>query len=427
MRTARRDPLPGKPIHDRSRWRAPFCAVLGLLACASPALGESLREEDAVARVLARPEVRALLDADVELARAAAADAGAWPDPELSYEREDLDGEITPGSREETFGVRQTFDLSARRFGRWRAARQQVAASELGREFRLQERAAAVRALFRETLAQQRRLEEVRRWAERLGRMADSMARRFEAGDVSAYDRGRIDRERASGAARLAIEEARLTALAARLAADLGQPDAPVPVLEGTLLDPTPLPARDGLRERIASRPDLRALEREVRAAAIARGAARRWWIPDPSVGAGVKRTAAGDAREEGWILEIGVPLPLFDRGKGERLRAGAELRARQARLRLATDAALARAGGLHAQAARLQEAARAFRAEAVEPAAPLVEAAEAAYDAGELGILELLDAYRSALDAHLQALEIEEDAARARIELDLALGDSPS
>lgn len=55
--------------------------------------------------------------------------------------------------------------------------------------------------------------------------------------------------------------------------------------------------------------------------------------------------------------------------------------------------------------------------------AAELVRTAEAAYAGGELGILELLDAYRGALDAELQALELEWGARRARIEVDRALG----
>ena len=48
---------------------------------------------------------------------------------------------------------------------------------------------------------------------------------------------------------------------------------------------------------------------------------------------------------------------------------------------------------------------------------------ADAAYRGGELGILELLDAFRGAVDDELQGLELALLARRARIELERAAG----
>jgi cobalt-zinc-cadmium efflux system outer membrane protein len=70
-----------------------------------------------------------------------------------------------------------------------------------------------------------------------------------------------------------------------------------------------------------------------------------------------------------------------------------------------------------------LAEAAHRFRAEALEPSRRLITTADAAYRGGELGILELVDAHRGALDAELQALELDLTARRARLDLDLATG----
>ena len=63
------------------------------------------------------------------------------------------------------------------------------------------------------------------------------------------------------------------------------------------------------------------------------------------------------------------------------------------------------------------------YRSDAVAPSAELVRIAEAAYRAGESTVLELLDAYKGALEAELTALDLEWKAREARIELDQLTG----
>ncbi|RPJ56127.1 MAG: hypothetical protein EHM24_30705, partial [Acidobacteria bacterium] len=63
----------------------------------------------------------------------------------------------------------------------------------------------------------------------------------------------------------------------------------------------------------------------------------------------------------------------------------------------------------------------RSYRQEAVPRSDELRSIAQVSYDAGERGILELLDAYRSAADARLRLLELDAAAAHADIDLELA------
>ena len=65
--------------------------------------------------------------------------------------------------------------------------------------------------------------------------------------------------------------------------------------------------------------------------------------------------------------------------------------------------------------------AAQSYRQEAVPRSDELRRIAQVSYDAGERGILELLDAYRSAADARLRLLELDAAAAHADIDLELA------
>ena len=63
---------------------------------------------------------------------------------------------------------------------------------------------------------------------------------------------------------------------------------------------------------------------------------------------------------------------------------------------------------------------------EAVAPSADLLRIAEAAYRAGESNILELLDAYKGAMEAEITALDLEWKARDACIELDQLTGNHP-
>ena len=70
--------------------------------------------------------------------------------------------------------------------------------------------------------------------------------------------------------------------------------------------------------------------------------------------------------------------------------------------------------------------AAERYRRDAVAPSADLVRIAETAYRTGESTVLELLDAYKGALEAETMALDLEWKAREASIELDQLTGNYP-
>ncbi len=395
------------------------CLMLaGLLA---PAVASAqLTEEEAVQRVLARPEVRDRVEGDVDVARADAVRAGLWPNPILSFTREEIRG--GPAGASEDLGlVTQTFDLSGRRGLRADAAGRRVEATRArGASTRLALEI-EVRTRFHELLAAERRVAAAAGSLGRLEALSTAVGRRQAAGDASGYDRGRLERERASIAARAAVEGAGLVRARARLGGLLGAQEAPT--VAGELLPAGAPPALDGLASRIASRQDLRALAEEAEAGSLDARAGGRGWLPELTLSGGYKSSTVQNDRLTGFAVGVAVLFPLFDRGQDEALRGRGRVRAARARLSLETDAATAEVRGLHAQVTALTEAAHRFRADALETSRRLIATADAAYRGGELGVLELVDAHRGALDAELQALELELTARRARLELDLATG----
>jgi cobalt-zinc-cadmium efflux system outer membrane protein len=396
-----------------------------LLALAPPALaGEpsSLDEEEAVRRALARPALADELRARVDLARADEITARRWPNPEASWSHEEV-GASGATERQDVAVLSQRFDFSGRRGLRGDAAARRVEAAGADAALLRLDVEADARRAFANALAADRRVAILAAAAERLESVAAAVARRAASGDVAGYDRRRVERERVTILGRLDVEEAALARARARLAALTGAADPTVPLtLRGDLTAAQPPPLAT-LVERLPSRPDLKALDLEARSGALEAQAASRWLLPEVELGGGLKTVDAGSGRDSGFAAALTIPIPLFSRNQDERLRGEARARAARSRLSLAIDGARADLAGLHAEATRLANAAARYRESGAADPAALLRTAEAAYRGGEVGVLELIDGYRAALDADLSLVELEWAARRARIDLDRTSG----
>jgi cobalt-zinc-cadmium efflux system outer membrane protein len=403
-----------------SRTPGPF-RILGVVTLLLPALARGqITEDEAVHRALARPEVQDVLEGEVEVARGDALRAGMWPNPIAAYSREQTYGGPV-ASYDNYVLLSQSVDVSGRRALRGDAGERRVeAARDRGRMTRLGIEA-VVRITFHDVVAGEARVAALRDSLRRVERLAAATAQREKAGDASGYDRMRLERERESVAARLAAQEGHLERARARLEGLLGA-RSPVQV-SGTLLPPDSVAPSDAIVGLVALRPDLKALGEDAVAADLDARASGRWWIPDLTLTAGYKGTGVVGEQVNGYVAGIAIPLPFFDRAQDEAARSEGRARQARGRLRLEADLATADVRGLSLEAARLADAARRFRGDATSTSARLLVTAEAAYRGGELGVLELVDAQRSALDADLQAIDLESAARRARIELVLASG----
>ncbi len=316
----------------------------------------------------------------------------------------------------------QPLDLSGRRGLRTEAARHRARAAAADNATRHSERAAELRRAFNELLRQQKAERAVAAWAERFVRIDGVVGKLARAGEIAGYDHRRLTRERRSAEAKLDETRADLERARARLAVLVGKEiDAAV---DGPLLpvEPQALPS---LRARLDARPEFAALAARAQAAQIDNQAAQRS-LPELTVGIGGKRVEDGPLRENGNLLMLSFNLPLFDRQQARDHRSAAQAQAARAELALARQQAEGELLGLHRQATQLIAAAVRYRNEAVAPSAELVRIAESAYRAGESTVLELLDAYKGALDAELTALDLEAKARAAGIELDQLTGNLP-
>ena len=399
------------------------CAVLllPLLAAAGAhAQVPPISEAEALARLSPdSPRVRAL-GAQVDLARAGVALSRGRPNPQISVSRE-----AAGGLNEHYTLVTQVLPITGRRGLEIQASDALLRGAEARADALLRLARAELRQAFVELATAGRREGELRRIRNRLADLAGILATREAAGDVAGFDRLRAERELFDADADLsgaAAARARAQAALAAFFPDYDDPRTLAADLPPRPAAPADLPPLDVLVARaLDSRGELKALEAEAEAARFAERVARRRRVPEPQVVAGIKTVGGGPDRR-GPVLALQASLPLFDPGRGEALEA-------RGRERLAIAQADAFRTGLRAAMAGVREIVVARRdaatryARAAANADEVERVARASYDAGERGILELLDAHRSAATARLRQLDLGLAERLAEIELEFLSG----
>lgn len=413
-----------KPTFARSFALAMVTLLFAATARAQDAdVSAALTERDVVSRALQRAPLTDAIEGEVAIEEGRARAASAYPNPQLSYMREQTFG--TFGTGEDYLSVAQVIDLGHRRGlhgdagdARARAARREGDASRLAI-------AAEARLRFYEVLYRQDRVAALEGWVSRIDEALAIVTRREQRGDAATYDRRRLERERAVAAGRLETERAALERASARLRALLGTGAGGASArVTGRLLPEDEPVALASLRASSNSRPDLLALDLRIEAASLDRTAASRWWVPDLRLEGGWKGIDLGrQGRTDGFLLGASLSIPLWDQSSGLARIAEGEAQAARGRRALLESELDGELGGARAEAVRLRRAATEFREQTGAASGDLVRIASAGYEGGELGLLELLDAYRGAADDSLSALEMEHAARRARIELDRLTG----
>lgn len=399
---------------SKGRWcgRASVLAA-ALISGAAVWAAEPLTEAEAIERALVRPEFGELDAANRAEAEAAVGAIRRFDNPEATLTRESVSGD----GRSETewqIGLVQPIDISGRRSSLRAAARAEVGAVEAETARRRQERIAQVRNAYVSCAAGAQKVRIAGAFVERLREAERIVHARANAGDAAVYDLRRLRVEARAAEAEAALQQGEANASCASLAALTGTPDARTTAsLDLIAMRPT---------TGVIARPDLVAREQRVIAAEQRVSAARRGRLPDLNVGVGLKQVEGDGGSATGPVASVGMRVPLFDGGGSAIRQAQARLRAERAGLALArreVDAAVAAAQARSDAALEAAERAQA----AGDDARRLGGIAEAAYHGGEVGIVELVDALRTARDAEMEIIERLERAVQARVELELAQG----
>lgn len=393
--------------------RATFAAAL--LPSIASAQALSLTEADALFRLSSdSPRVRAIRSS-VELARADVLTAQRWPNPRLSIDRESV-----AGVTEYLTTVAQPLPITGRRGLEAQAASTLLNASTHRADEAIRRARADLRLAFAQLVAAQARERELTRARDELHQLAGILAKREAAGDAAGFDRLRAEREVLDlDADRSAAITDRVRAQAALAGFFIGSIDATqIVAIERT--NPSPvIPAADTLIARAEStRGELLALQQEVEASRFAVRAADRRLVPEPEILAGTKSSSIG-AGDIGSVVSVQASLPLFDRGRPEHALALARGNQAQARIDAFRQSLRADITALLTAIQERRQAADRYRSAAVDNANQIERIARVSYDAGERGILELLDAYRTAAASRVRQASLDLAVREAEIELE--------
>ncbi len=382
---------------------------------------QALSEADVVRLAKLRDPEAQLAGAQAAASAADEVEAGLYPNPALAWTREHVPGSGPLAEREDSFVLSVPIELSGRRGAQRALARSQTAAdAALAARARS---AAVVRALshFYAALAAQRRVEIARDAAARLDEAARVLARRFEQGTASGYERLRIELEAELGGSELRQAQAHASAELNELAGWLGL-DPPLELRGDLELSANAAAAR---RHDGPHAPRSLALAREaVAEARRAQDSAGSAWLPALEASGGVRMTGAQDETDYGYVAGLAIDLPITTRGQDVRAQAGA-----RARLATAQADALERGARLQAERAAAElEAAQGelarFSAGTGERVQQLERAAQSAYREGQQSVLELLDAQRARTAVELRKLELALAAKHAELALRAARGE---
>jgi cobalt-zinc-cadmium efflux system outer membrane protein len=336
------------------------------------------------------------------VAEAALSIAGARPNP-------DFIAGYTRSAPRLNLSLSQPVEIGGQRARRQDVARAELNLTDLDVD-------AALRTLRRDlrvayfNLALSRNARELgRQSVEQANRLVEIAEARFEAGDVAQFEvlQARLASARASSDL-TRLENNERVALAAINQLLNRAPQAPLPLAESLFVLRTPVNTATIIGRSLTQNVELRTAEQQIAAEQSRLRLARAERVPTPTLEPGVEMFDESLPHNYGIKMQVTVPLPIFNRGRGEIARSNALIE----QLTAERDDARQRISAEIGQAALRLEAARQqvdFYETRLLPDAERVRAlAEEAYRAGQTGFLPVIDAQRAALEirqAYLQAL----------------------
>ncbi len=386
----------------------------------------TLMEALALARGLS-PELTAARAA----ATAAAArerQAGVFPNPIISYQREQTSGNGGTNSQD-IASVDQPIELGGLRSARVEAAQLRREAADV----RVQGAGAQldfdVTRAFALAGAADRRAALAQAAANAFARARNVSETRLVQGDVSGYANRRIRLEAARYAGLLA--EAMLAQRAARLSLaslitvsgdSLHHGEL---VLADSLGVAAPALAPDSLRALASShRAELRVATLEAEAAAADARLVRRERIPVPTVSAGLKNDrVSGGESSNGFVAGISLPVALWDRRRGAIDAAGAEALRSVAEADVVRRRILAEVNDAAANLRAVDEQLAILRPHLGAESDVALRAAQVAYSEGEITLVEWLDAVRAYQEAESTFALLRAESLIRRAALERAVG----
>jgi outer membrane protein, heavy metal efflux system len=339
----------------------------------------------------------------VKAAQARCVQVGLYPNPVAGYAADEMGVNGTPGFQGGFVG-QEIVRGGKLRLNRAIAA-QEVQQAEYARQAQERRVLNDVRAGYYEVIVSQRSVA----LEEKLAGIGDEAVRIAEqlmkAKEVSRVDMLQARVEADSARLHLAAVRNRHHAAWQRLAAVLGTPNMELPRLDGDAERGYPLLAWEQTLGRLLSEsPELAAARAGVARARC--DLARQCAEPVPNIDVRARMQYDSDSRDTIAGLEVGLPLPLFNRNQGNIARAQAEVVAAQSEVRRVELQLQQRLASVFEQYATARLQVEKYRDEILPNAQTTIELVRAGYRQGEFPYLTMLTAQRTYFQVNLLYLE---------------------
>lgn len=341
-----------------------------------------------------------------------------WSNPSLGVSREGA-------GRTEFYQASQALPLS----GRFPLIRQAGAlqAEVLNAEggFSLWLARCALRAAFYQAIAAQERRLVWEGASRELAQVIAILAEREREGEGSRLDRLRAEREQVELAASARLIDADLAAARGAMLAFLPNQTLLTSFYGNLKAKAPPLSLDAWVQKSLSNRLDIQAERRRLEQFRKEQQAADRLRIPEPVLNAGLKRANTGNPSiDNGPVIGISIPLPVFNQGKSEVARFSAEQERSSARLEQLTRRVQASVEAAWQTFAVQRETRDAYIQSQDASSNELLRIATLAYQEGEIGILQLLDAHRLRRDSRLRQIDLSLLAKESQIALEAQIGE---
>lgn len=393
-------------------------SLLYVAALASLCPAQEWTETSVIQKFLEQSPYARDARARAAIAQAEAKGRSLYANPSFNYSREGA-------GLTEFFQAAQAIPITGRLKLLRQAGDSAVRATEAEGAFDIWQARTGLRLAFYQLLAAQERERVYLSGLKEIENVIRVLRDREREGEGSKFDRMRTERERAELLAELALVQAEMELERSRLVAFL-PPATQIAGVAGQIETiPGPLDWPVLVERAIGAREDFRAEQRRLEQFRLEERAADRLKIPEPVLNAGFKRADIGQNRiANGGVVGVTIPLPVFNRGQAEVARYSAEQERISARLQILSQRIRAEVEGtVRAFNVRVQAGDR-YRQELADSGPELIRIATIAYQEGEIGILQLLDAYRSQRQAQLRVLDIQAAVKDAQIELERVVGE---
>ena len=362
------------------------------------------------------PAVRAAA-MEIDAKRGEALQAGLRPNPELGG----WSWNVGEDPAEEALNVSQLFELGGKRLKRIRAAELDVGVAAWDYEAARLRVTSDTAQSFVDVLASQNRIKILTELQSVAETFSSAVGERVQTGGATLVDVKRAQIEVTRAKAQLREEQALSAAARRRLANNWGSQNVDFGSAQGELTSTSQIPSPGQIGGYLDSNPDIaRWAEEMVRREAVL-DLERAKGIPDLTLTAGARRVESSD--DTGAVLQLSVPLPLFNRNQGDIAAARARILKGQHEslaARVDVNAVFLEAyGRLAASAERL----KALENEILPSVQEVYDATSKGYLVGGFDLLNVLDAQRTLYATRLEIVNARAEFQKAKVQIEALTG----